>query len=160
MSDRTHGDVVIQASAQQVVDVIADLARYPEWSDGVTAAEVLETFDDGRPKSARLQFARGPVSDSFVVDYTWNDDTSVTWTSREGSLVHVVEGKYTVQSQPDGSVHVTYDLQVELSIPMIGTLRTRAERLLVKTALQNLKKQVEKKLINDCAGCEESQLPT
>ena len=144
MADHTHGDVVIQAPVNKVVSVIADLVRYPEWSDGITGAEVLETFADGRPKSARLQFARGPVSDSFIVDYTWNDDSSVTWTSREGSFIHVIEGKYTVEAQPDGTVQVTYDLQVELSIPMIGTLRTRAERLLVKTALQNLKKQVEK----------------
>lgn len=144
MPDHTHGDVVIQASAQQVMDVIADLPKYPEWSTGITGVEILETGPDGRPISAKLEFNRGPVADSFVVDYVWNDNESVSWSSREGSFIQIVEGKYTLEEQPDGTVHVAYDLQVELSIPMIGTLRTRAERVLVKTALMSLKKQVEK----------------
>jgi prephenate dehydratase len=50
---------------------------------------------------------------------------------------------YTVAQQTDGSVLVTYDLMIELSIPMIGKIRSRAEKMIVKNALTGLKKRVE-----------------
>ena len=33
--------------------VIADFAAYPEWADGVRAAEIVEQVDDGRASRVR-----------------------------------------------------------------------------------------------------------
>jgi hypothetical protein len=38
---------------------------------------------------------------------------------------------------------VTYTLSVELSIPMIGMLRRKAEKIIIDTALKELKRRVE-----------------
>ena len=43
----------------------------------------------------------------------------------------------------DGSTTVTYNLSVELSIPMIGMLRRKAEKIIIDTALKELKRRVE-----------------
>jgi hypothetical protein len=45
---------------------------------------------------------------------------------------------------PKGSgTDVTYELSVDLMIPMIGLLKRKAERRLTDTALKDLKKRVE-----------------
>jgi hypothetical protein len=45
---------------------------------------------------------------------------------------------------PKGSgTDVTYELTVDLAIPMIGLLKRKAERRLTDTALKDLKKRVE-----------------
>ena len=46
--------------------------------------------------------------------------------------------------EPDGpGTDVTYELAVDLLIPMIGLLKRKAERRLTDTALKDLKKRVE-----------------
>ena len=63
MADRTESSIVISAAPAQVMAVIADLASYPEWSDGVKSVEVLTEWEDGRPGDAGRQSAQqvGPV---------------------------------------------------------------------------------------------------
>jgi hypothetical protein len=43
----------------------------------------------------------------------------------------------------DGVTTVTYTLSVELNIPMIGMLRRKAEKIIIDTALKELKRRVE-----------------
>ncbi|MFC7587576.1 hypothetical protein ACFQYP_30740 [Nonomuraea antimicrobica] len=38
---------------------------------------------------------------------------------------------------------MTYELAVDLSVPMIGLIRRKAEKVIVDTALKGLKKRVE-----------------
>ena len=65
------------------------------------------------------------------------------WTLEEGSVIKQQDGTYTLIPNEDGTVTVTYDLMVELSIPMIGMIRKKAEKMIVKTALQGLKDRVD-----------------
>ena len=41
------------------------------------------------------------------------------------------------------STEVTYQLQVDLAIPMIGMLKRKGERVIIDTALKGLKRRVE-----------------
>jgi ribosome-associated toxin RatA of RatAB toxin-antitoxin module len=143
MPERTSGEIIIDAPPDAVMEVIADLPAYPQWSDGMEEVEVLESYSDGRPKRAKFLFNPGPIADEFVLDYQWNGSRSVSWVLTEGTVVKAQEGTYTLAEQSDGSVLVTYELMVELSIPMIGKIRSRAEKMIVKTALAGLKKRVE-----------------
>lgn len=143
MSDTTHGDIVINADRARIMDVIADLDVYPEWSEGVTAATVLTATADGRPDTARFHFASGPIKDEFVLKYDWNGDDSVSWKLTEGKMLTEEEGTYTLTPQSDGSIKVTYDLRVGLSIKMPSLLRKQAEKKIVKSALEGLKRRVE-----------------
>ena len=43
----------------------------------------------------------------------------------------------------DGGTEVTYQLAVDLKIPMIGMIKRKAEKVIVDTALKELKKRVE-----------------
>ena len=53
-----------------------------------------------------------------------------------------MNGSYTLASQGAGT-DVTYRLAVDLTIPMLGMLKRKAEKVIVDTALRELKKRVE-----------------
>ena len=51
-------------------------------------------------------------------------------------------GSYVLR--PDGAAtEVTYSLTVDLAIPMLGMLKRKAERVIMDTALKELKRRVE-----------------
>lgn len=143
MADRTNGEITIDADAAKIMDVIADLPAYPEWSDGVASVDILEMTADGRPDRAEFHFASGPINDTYVLKYSWHGITSVDWKLESGDVIEAQEGTYTLTDNGDGSVKVTYDLMVELSVPMIGMIRQKAEKLIIKSALQGLKARVD-----------------
>ena len=43
----------------------------------------------------------------------------------------------------NGSTDVTYRLALDVSIPLIGMLKRKGEKILIDTALKGLKKRVE-----------------
>ena len=53
-----------------------------------------------------------------------------------------MNGSYTLASDGAGT-KVTYRLAVDVKIPMIGLLKRKAEKVIVDTALKELKKRVE-----------------
>ena len=53
-----------------------------------------------------------------------------------------LEGAYRLSPKGSGT-DVTYELSVDLIIPMIGLLKRKAERRLTDTALKDLKKRAE-----------------
>lgn len=143
MADRTNGDILIEADPAKIMDVIADLPAYPQWSDGVASVEILQQTADGRPDRAEFHFESGPINDTYVLKYDWHGVDSVDWILESGSVIKAQEGTYTLTDNGDGTVKVTYDLMVELSVPMIGMIRQKAEKLIIKSALQGLKVRVE-----------------
>jgi hypothetical protein len=57
-------------------------------------------------------------------------------------MLKAMEGAYVLRPAGEGT-EVTYRLSVDLSIPMIGMLRRKAEKVIIDTALKGLKKRVE-----------------
>ncbi|WP_328392173.1 SRPBCC family protein [Nocardia sp. NBC_00416] len=144
MADRTQRSIVIAAPAGQVMSVIADLASYPEWVSAAKSVEVLETGPDGRARTARFVLDAGVVKDTYVLSYTWQpDDLAVSWTLVSGELQKAQEGRYELVEQPGGGTEVRYELTVDLTIPMIGMFKRKAEKVITDTALKELKKRVE-----------------
>jgi hypothetical protein len=58
-------------------------------------------------------------------------------------MMRAQNGSYELERDADGRTHVTYSLTVDLSIPMLGLLKRKAERVVMDTALKELKKRVE-----------------
>lgn len=142
MADHTTGEIFIDAPAAAIMDVIADLEKYPEWSDGVRKIDVLTAFEDGRPETARWTVDAGPIKDVYDLEYAWNDNQSVSWRLTQGQMLKVDDGTYTLDEEGDRT-RVSYELHVELSIPMLGAMKRKAERSIVDTALKGLKARVE-----------------
>jgi ribosome-associated toxin RatA of RatAB toxin-antitoxin module len=125
------------------MDVIADIASYPQWVSEYKETEVLEADDDGYPKTARLVLDAAVLKDTMVLKYDWPPDRkSVRWSLVSSSLLRSLNGAYHLSPKGSGT-DVTYELSVDLMIPMIGLLKRKAERRLTDTALKDLKKRVE-----------------
>ena len=84
----------------------------------------------------------GAVKDDYVLDYTWDGDRKVSWNLVKGQMQKRQEGSYTL-TERDGATEVTYAITIDLSIPMLGMIKRKAEKVILDTALKELKKRVE-----------------
>jgi hypothetical protein len=122
--------------------VIADFPSYPQWVAAAKKVEVVETGDDGRARRVHFLLDAGAVKDDYVLDYTWEGDRTVTWTLVKGQMQKRQDGSYSL-SETDGRTEVTYSITIDLSIPMLGMIKRKAEKVILDTALKELKKRVE-----------------
>jgi ribosome-associated toxin RatA of RatAB toxin-antitoxin module len=143
MADQTTSSIVIDAPPSQVMDVIADFESYPTWAKGVTTADVLSTYDDGRAEKVFFKLDVSPIKDEYTLAYDWSGDDEVTWTLDEGKMLRALDGSYVLVDLGDGTTDVTYRLALDVSIPLIGMLKRKGEKILIDTALKGLKKRVE-----------------
>lgn len=143
MAEQTTSSVTIAAPKRDVAAVIADFGSYPEWADAVREAQVLETGSDGRASRVRFVLDAGVLKDEYVLRYEWDDDNAVYWRLVEqGSVLSGMRGAY-VLADSGGHTEVTYELAVDVKIPMIGMFRRKAEKVIIDTALKELKRRVE-----------------
>ncbi len=144
MADQTASSIVIDAPADRIMAVIADLPAYPQWSDGIASVTVLSVYeDDNRPADARFVLDSGAIKDTYELEYDWDGDTKVTWTLTKGDMLTAMDGTYELAPNGDGTTTVHYRLSVDVKIPMIGMIKRKAEKVIVDTALKGLKKRVE-----------------
>ena len=143
MADQTTSSIVISAEPSAVMAVIADFPSYPGWAQGVKKAEPVETGADGRAAQVYFELDASPIKDQYTLGYDWDGDESVSWTLVQGKMLKNMDGAYVLEDRGDGSTEVTYRLAVDISIPMIGMLKRKAEKVIIDTALKGLKKRVE-----------------
>ena len=142
MADQSTQSITIDAPPAAIMAVIGDFAAYPQWAASVKSAEVLATGPDGRAEQVKFQLDAGPVKDEYVLDYTWTGDERVDWHLVRASMQKSQQGSYVLAPR-GASTEVTYQLAVDLVIPMLGLLKRKAEKVIMDTALKELKKRVE-----------------
>lgn len=143
MAEQTTSSIVIDAPPADVMAVIADFESYPSWAKGVQTAEVRATGPDGRPQQVFFVLDVSPIKDEYTLAYTWHGDREVTWELVEGKMLKALDGAYVLREVGEGSTEVTYRLALDVSIPLIGMLKRKGEKILIDTALKGLKKRVE-----------------
>jgi ribosome-associated toxin RatA of RatAB toxin-antitoxin module len=142
MADQSTQSIVVDAPAADVMAVIADFPAYPQWVAAAKKVEVVEEGENGRAKRVHFLLDAGAVKDDYVLDYTWDGDRQVSWTLVKGQMQKRQDGSYTLVEK-DGSTEVTYMITIDLSIPMLGMIKRKAEKVILDTALKELKKRVE-----------------
>ena len=142
MADQSTQSIAIDAPPADVMAVIADFPSYPQWVAAATRVEVEETGDDGRARRVHFVLDAGAVKDDYVLEYDWEGDRKVSWNLVKGQMQKRQEGSYTLEPT-DGGTEVTYRITIDLSIPMLGMIKRKAEKVILDTALKELKKRVE-----------------
>ena len=143
MADQTESSIVIEAPPAEVMAVIADFPAYPTWAKGVTVAEVVSEFPDGRAEQVYFSLDVSPIKDEYTLEYVWSGDEQVTWTLVQGKMLRALDGAYILNDLGARGTDVTYRLALDVSIPLIGMLKRKGEKILIDTALKGLKKRVE-----------------
>lgn len=135
-------EVVIEASPEEILDVIADVENTPSWSPQFQSCEVLESYEDGRPRRVKMKVKAAGVTDEQIIEYTWSD-SGPSWTLISAGALKSQDASYTLT--PDGDkTTVRFDISVDPSIPMPGFVIKRTMKGAMETATDGLKKQVIK----------------
>lgn len=144
MADSSQQSITIPASVETIAAVISDFAAYPEWVDAVKSAEVVSEYEDGYAHQARFVLDAGVVKDDYTLEYAYAHDlTRIEWTLVQSTMMKVQNGSYDLVDNSDGTTTVTYTLEIELNVPMLGMFKRKAEKMIMDTALKDLKKRVE-----------------
>ena len=135
-------EVVIEATPEEILDVIADVETMPEWSSQQQSVEILEGGDDGRPRRVKMKVKSAGISDEQVVDYTWTDD-GASWTLVSAGQLRSQDAKYTLTPEGD-KTRVKFELTIDPSVPMPGFILKRAIKGAMETSTDGLRKRVLK----------------
>ncbi|MEU4144055.1 SRPBCC family protein [Streptomyces parvulus] len=142
MAEHTSSSITIEAAPADVMSVIADFARYPDWTGEVKEAEVLASDARGRAEQVRLVMDAGAIKDDQTLAYTWTGEHEVSWTLVKSQMLRSLDGSYLLRPAGTGT-EVTYRLTVDVKIPMLGMIKRKAEKVIIDRALAGLKKRVE-----------------
>lgn len=150
MAEHTSSSITIEAAPGAVMKVIADFPRYPEWAGEVKEAEVIGTDDAGRAEQVRLLLDAGAIKDEHTLAYEWIADpgtsevNEVRWSLVKSQMLRSLDGVYRLTPLDGGArTEVTYQLTVDVKIPMLGMIKRKAEKVIIDRALDGLKKRVE-----------------
>ena len=142
MATSDSREVVIEASPEEILDVIADVESTPTWSPQYQRAEILESYPDGRPKQVKMTVKAAGLTDEQVIEYTWAEN-KVSWTLVSAGQLKAQDASYTLA--PDGDkTKVRFDMAIDLSVPLPGFLLKRTLKGGMETATDGLRKQVLK----------------
>ena len=142
MPDQASSSITIDADKEAVMAVIADFDAYPEWASMIKNVSVDETDAEGRGTQVTYTMDAGMLSDTYTLAYDWHGDDRLDWTLVKSKTMKSQKGSYILEDS-GGSTNVTYQLAVELNIPVLGMLKRRGEKMIIDTALKGLKKRVE-----------------
>jgi hypothetical protein len=143
MADEAHERISIAASPDLCWSVATDFERYPEWAKDVKHAAVLERDEEGRGRRVEFRVAGLGRSIHYVLQYDYTEaPAAFSWNLVEGDVLRQLDGRYGFEASGPGTL-VTYDLLVDVAIPLPGMIKRRAAGMIVGTALKELKKEVE-----------------
>jgi len=142
MAVKDSREVVIEATPEEILDVIADVENTPSWSPQYQSAEVVDTYDDGRPRTVKMKIKAAGLTDDQVVEYTWADNVA-SWTLVKAGQLRSQDAKYTLTPE-GGKTKVRFDLSIDLSVPLPGFVVKRTIKGAMETATDGLRKQVLK----------------
>jgi hypothetical protein len=142
MAVKDAREVVIEATPEEIIGVIADVEATPTWSPQYQEAVILQSYPDGRPKQVEMTVKAAGLTDVMVIEYTWTDG-GVSWTLVSSGQLKAQDASYTLT--PDGDkTRVRFDMAIDLSIPMPGFILKRTLKGGMETATDGLRKQVLK----------------
>jgi carbon monoxide dehydrogenase subunit G len=145
VSEQTEGQIVIEASSAEVMDVLVDFEAYPQWAD-VKSVEVLERGDGGVGTKVAFE-VEVPVlgKASYTLAYRYAPaDGGMSWVSTEArGAVSNITGEYLLTEIDEDETKVVYRLAVDLGVLLPGFVRTQGEKRVIENALEGLKRRVE-----------------
>jgi uncharacterized membrane protein len=138
-TERTH----IDAPPDRVWAVTTDFESYPTWAADVKDVKVVERDDEGRGSVVEYRVAAMGRSVTYSLQYDYSAaPAALSWALLKGDLMKRLDGTYRFD-EADGGTRVTYELSVDLALPLPGIVKRRAEGRIVGAALKELKKVVE-----------------
>ncbi|MCB1039631.1 MAG: SRPBCC family protein [Acidimicrobiales bacterium] len=144
MADRVTEQTTIAASPKVVMEILLDFPRYPEWARDLKSVEVLDTDSDGRATEVRFRAAGMGRSTQYTLAYDHAEPGVLSWVLSEGDITRKLDGRYVLEPAGVDATLVTYELEVDLIIPLPGFVKRRTQGKIMHAALDELKTVAER----------------
>lgn len=145
MVEQAREHITIQAPVERCLEVLTDFERYPEWASNLTSAEVVERDDEGRALVVEYKAQAMGRTTTYRLRYDYRGAPSrLSWQLESGDIQRELDGLYDLRptDEPD-TTEVSYQLSVDLIMPIPGFVKRRAETMILTYALDELKARVE-----------------
>ncbi len=146
MVDQATERTVVAAPPDACFAAAVDFAGYPQWASDIKSARILSLDDEGRAVDVEYRAAAMGRSTTYTLRYFYGaNPRRLAWRLKSGDIVRRLDGEYEflpVADEP-GSCEVLYHLAVDLSVPLPGFVKRRAEARIVRTALDDFTRHVE-----------------
>ncbi len=134
---------MVSAPPEVVYGVVADFANYTQWVSELKKIEITERDANGRPLEVEFRAAAFGRSTTYALRYDYSRaPQSISWVQTHGDLTETMQGQYRFDDVA-GATRVTYDLEVELLVPIPHFIKSRAAQRIQTQALRELKAQAE-----------------
>jgi carbon monoxide dehydrogenase subunit G len=144
MSEFSSATVEIDAPLAEVAEALYNIAGYPEWLSSIKSVEVVESDGEGRVLKANVSVDAGVMKDRATLEYDWSAaPNEVTFSLDEADLMTAMDGKYILKALDSDTTQVTYQLGVELSLPVPRMMIAKTEKTTIDQALSELKARFE-----------------
>ncbi|HJR45932.1 MAG TPA: SRPBCC family protein [Actinomycetota bacterium] len=142
MADKVKDSIDIEASAEEILDVLLDFEAYPDWNPNIKQTEIVETDADGRGTQVWFEVDAKIKKIQYTLAYDYSEaPDSFSWELVEGD-VKELSGSYALD-EFDDVTDVSYETAIDPGFKIPGPLKRQGEKQIVKGALQDLKKRVE-----------------
>ena len=143
MSQRATESITVNASPETIYAVVTDFEHYADWVSDLKRIEVMTRDDQGRALEVEFRAAAFGRSTTYTLHYDYAKAPSeLTWRQIQGDLTATLNGRYLFEAIGD-ETKVTYDLEVELLVPIPTFIKSRAAYRIQTQALRELKAQAE-----------------
>jgi ribosome-associated toxin RatA of RatAB toxin-antitoxin module len=143
VAQRASESVVVNAVPLDIYNVVADFEHYDNWVSDLKKVDVLARDEQGRALEVEFRAAAFGRSATYTLRYDYSmAPQQLSWYQIEGDLTETLIGQY--RFEPEGaSTKVTYDLEVELLVPIPSFIKSRAAYRIQMQALRELKARAE-----------------
>ena len=144
MSEFSSATVEIDAPLAEVAAKLFNVAEYPQWLTSIKQVKVLESDAEGRATKADISLDAGVMKDRATLEYDWSAaPAEVSFSLDDADLMTAMNGKYILAAIDADTTSVTYELGVELSMPVPRMMIAKTEKSTIDSALSELKAQFE-----------------
>lgn len=107
-------EIVFDRPAEQVFDVLADYARYPDFVPGIKACRVLP--GKGGPRDVEYELDLGLKRVKYVLRHVETRPSSITWSLVSGDMMKVSNGEWALTAE-GGATRARYTVDIQISKP-------------------------------------------
>jgi uncharacterized membrane protein len=143
MADTASLTITINAPHERCWAIATDFERYPDWAKDVKSAVVVARDDQGRPIEVEFRTSALGRSTHYTLAYDFSAAPHrLAWRMTKGDIMRAVDGAYMFAPDSNGNVVLTYNLSIELIVPLPGFVKRRAEVRILNT-VRELKVRAE-----------------
>jgi ribosome-associated toxin RatA of RatAB toxin-antitoxin module len=139
-------EIVFDRPAEQVFEVLADYARYPEFVPGIKGCRILPGKGD---RHVEYELDLGLKRIKYVLRHVEARPIRITWSLVSGDMMKVSNGEWALTAE-GGSTRARYTVDIQISKPplipqsVIDKVSDELTRVQLPRTLEAFKARVER----------------